>query len=290
MATRTELIEATVATAGAQIMRYWNWPPNGVGTPYNDWIDWANMPDDFAGCDWNQTQVDAVAELCHKVGIAVGMDYGCIGSGATTSDMEGVYENYYRYSTLCTRRSRNDYTQVGWFNLLKDQFNLNRPVQYRVTQHSIVGDGWQETVLAPPHILREYHMNYGGEGPGSDTWYTLDGLPLGGIDEEYALINIHPACALGSWLSGGYEPPSFPYRYFDRDATGDNAVFNAGHYLQFLPSITVTCTSTTGGKIEFRGLSTENSHLFTRGDELSTGINIYNGHVYLYQGGSIKFH
>ena len=59
--------------------------------PYSDTYDWPNMIDD---CIWNQTlslwedhnhnpltvtqaQIDAVAELSHEIGVAVGMDYGC---------------------------------------------------------------------------------------------------------------------------------------------------------------------------------------------------------------------
>jgi len=51
-----------VATAGAQIMRYWAWPPYGVGSPYNDTYDWRNMPDVFTGCTWPAAQVNAVLE------------------------------------------------------------------------------------------------------------------------------------------------------------------------------------------------------------------------------------
>lgn len=38
------MIVGCVATAGAQIMRYWYWPPYGSGSPYNDYYDWPNMP------------------------------------------------------------------------------------------------------------------------------------------------------------------------------------------------------------------------------------------------------
>jgi hypothetical protein len=308
-----------VATAGAQIMRHWCWPPFGSANNSYTWdgddscngpvgggmlsviiqdiYDWANMANEY---DWDAGQsrwedengdpltaahLDAVQELCYEVGVAVEMDYGVCGSGVPTSSMIGVYENHYRYSTNCVRRNRNSYTAVDWFERMKSQFNANRPIQYRVEGHSIVADGWQETGAGP---LREYHMNYGW-ADGNTTWWTLDALLFGGVDEEYMLENIYPDCALGSSLSGTYSTPSFPYRYFNRDATGASAVFNTGHRLQFLPGITVRCTSTTGGRIEFKGSSSSNSHLFSRGD-LSKGMRIRSGHVYLFQNGSIKFH
>jgi len=284
-----------VATAGAQIMRYWNWPPYGEESPYSDTYDWSNMPDRLTGTS-SAAQVNAVAELCHEVGIAVDMDYGCDGSGAHTShwfytDMEDAYEDHFRYSTDIEPEDRDAYSAVGWFSTMKKQFNLNRPVHYRVIEHSLVADGWREIGSTP---IRQYHMNYGWGMIGNCTtgcnaWYTLDALHLGGKDEELTLVKIKPAPSMGSWLSGSKSPPSFPYRYFDRDATGHDATFDAGHYLQFLPGITVKCTSPDGGKIQFIGWSTDNTYLFTRGDQ-SKGIRIHSGHINLYNQGSIKFH
>ncbi|RZN39858.1 MAG: hypothetical protein EFT35_03420, partial [Methanophagales archaeon ANME-1-THS] len=279
-----------VATAGAQIMRYWNWPPYGVGSPYNDPYDWHNMPDQLTGCTWPWVQVGAVAELCHEVGVAVGMNYGCTGSSADTYDMEGVYENNYRYSTACVKRDRSAYTNVSWFNRIKAQLDLNRPVHYRIYEHSIVGDGWRERIVSG-QTVREYHMNYGWSNVSYNTWYVLDGLyyPAGGsINDEYMLENIYPAVALGNSIAGTYSLQSFPYHYFDQDATGNSATFEAGQYLQFLPNVEVTCTSTTGGSIRFLGTSSYNTRLFTRGDP-SKGIRIYNGAVKLNKDGSIKF-
>lgn len=282
-ATCAHTLVGCVATAGAQIMRHWNWPPYGVGTTYNDTYDWPNMLDRATTAS-SAAERAAVAELNHEVGVAVGMNYGCDASGAYTYDMEGVYENQYRYSTAAVRRNRNDYTATGWFDRLKLQFNANRPVQYRLVGHSIVGDGWQEIGATP---TRQYHMNYGWDD-GHNTWWTLDALYLGGIDEEYIIENIYPAQATGSWISGTYAKQSFPYRYFDRDATGYSATFESGQYLQFLPDITVTNTSATGGSFRFEGSGTLNTRLFTRGDT-STGVRIYNGAMKVNQNGSIKF-
>jgi len=203
-------------------------------------------------------------------------------SSASTYDMEGVYEGHYRYSDWCLKRDRDDYPADGiaWFNGMKDQFNWNRPVQYKIPGHSIVADGWQEIGSTP---TRQYHLNW-GHGDGKTTWYTLDAIPGSNIDEEYRLENILPAQFLGYSLSGTYSrDASFPYRYFNIDATG-SATFEAGQNLQFLPRITVT-----GGNIRFVGTSSYNTRLFTRGDT-SGGVRIYNGGIRLYQNGGIKFH
>jgi hypothetical protein len=67
--------------------------------------------------------------------------------------------------------------------------------------------------------------------------------------------------------SGPGQPrvPSFPWRYFDRGAAGDSAVFDAGQGLQFLPGIAAICASTTGGSIKIYGAPSLETGLFTRG-------------------------
>ena len=131
----------------------------------------------------------------------------------------------------------------------------------------------------------------GGTGKfpdGNNTGYTLDALRLGDRRKEKMLESIYPAQALGHSLSGTYARKSFPYRYFDRDATGDSTTFEAGQNLQFLPDITVTCTSATGNSIRFEGSSSQNTRLFTRGDR-TKGIRIYDGSVKLNRYGSVQF-
>jgi hypothetical protein len=275
-------IVGCVATAGAQIMHYWNWPPYGYGTGYNDPYDWPNMPD-AATTSSPQAVIDALAELNHEVGVAVNMSYGCSGSGAYTYDMVGVYENHYRYSTDCHTSSRPNYSADTWFAMLQTQFNQNRPVQYRIPGHSIVGDGWQ--IIGDD--LKMYHMNYGWGG-GSNAWYTLDALLGGNPGEEYIVEKIVPVHAMDNWVSGTYTKPAFPYRYFDKDALGSGATFSSGQFLQFLPEIVLSGISPTL-PVRFNGSSGNNTRLFTAGD-ITRGIRIYNGAIELTNFGSIKLY
>ena len=270
-----------VATAGAQIMKYWNWPPYGVGTGYNDTYDWPNMLDNTTTSSTAAEQA-AVAELNHEIGIAVAMDYGCDESGAVTADMVGVYENHYRYQTVCGFIYRSTFGAETWFDLIKGQINVNRPIQYRVPGHSIVCDGWQE--FGSP-LVRQYHMNYGWANSAS-TWYTLDALHLGNPAGEYMIVNIVPVYALGSSISGTYGTLSFPYRYFDRDATGSSATFNSGQFIQILPDLTVTGTGTST-YVRFYGSAGQYTRIYSQGDP-NDGITITGGALRLRNGGSIK--
>jgi hypothetical protein len=313
-----------VATAAAQIMNYWSWPPSGVGShayawpgdescggyacgktlhaTFGDAYDWPHMADQYLadgaggwqdenGDPLTWARIDAVAELNYEVGVAVGMNYGADISGVSPTPMEAVYEGHFRYAGDIVERDRLDYGAVEWFNRLKDQFDAKRPVQYTVLGHSMVADGWRETGSTP---MRQIHLNPGW-GPdavcGGYTcrlWYTLDALMVGEPGHETMLENIYPAPALGAWLSGRYPSPEFAYRYFDRDAMGHDARFDAGQYLQFLPGVTVRSTGPSGGRISFDGLRTANTYLFTRGDR-STGIRIYSGQIHLLENGAFTF-
>ncbi len=289
-----------VATAAAQIMHYWNWPPYGAPVPlFNDRYDWANMPDRI----WTtspQAEIDAVAELNAEAAAALFMDFGCAISWALYSDIAPIYRDRFRYSGNAWRRPRSNYgfpfTPEHWFALIKTELNLNRPLQYQIKDHSIVCDGWQE-IGDPP--LRQYHMNYGWSWEceftdGCNTWYTLDNLHQipghgGDIYDESIVTNIYPAQSLGSTLTGTYETnESFPYYYFDQDATGHSASFQSGQFLQFLEGIIVTNTSTSGGTFRFEGDLFGSTVLFTGGDT-SRGIKIDSGQIVLSQNGAIRF-
>ena len=62
--TEPHCVVGCVATAAAQIMRHWHWPPRGVGSGWDDSYDWINMPDEVTGSS-PSAQINAVSELCY---------------------------------------------------------------------------------------------------------------------------------------------------------------------------------------------------------------------------------
>jgi hypothetical protein len=308
-----------VATAGAQIMRYWAWPPEGKGhhgdVYYDDPYDWANMLDQYVWDDVNglaydgsgnpctQAQIDAVAEICREAGRAAGTSYGCDNSDAWCGDkplgkdMEDAYIDHFRYSDNVTFDWRALESTDSWFNKIQNSLNKNRPLQYCISdpKHSMVCDGWRIDGQT-----RRVHLKNWWKDTASDTWYSISDLP----GAEGIIRGIRPAPSLGSRLENVVYPATLPTipgifeiempfaRYFDRDCTGDNVTFEAGHYhLQFLPGVTVKCT---GEYIRFEGTSSDNTRLLSiKGTETGgrvAGIRIYDGGIRLYQNGSIKFH
>jgi len=302
-----------VATAGAQIMRYWSWPPYGEGSfdgvSFSDSYNWTKManryvyapihPSHFIDENGNpvtQSQLNAVAELCHEIGVADQMNYGCDVSIGSTPGMKDVYADYFRYVRgNVSRRSR--YSQANWFNMIKQEINANRPVHYRMVtpggnEHSVVADGWQEV-----GNIQQLHINYGHDDSDSH-WYTTDRLDSmdrndndgnSRLDDQVIVTWVRPVTYLGRKLASIMYPKDtkFPYRYFDQDATGSATVFASGQYLQFLQNISVAADPQPGNYIYFIG-EDETTRLFTRGDP-SKGIRIDKGRIKLINGGSIRF-
>ena len=201
-----------VATAAAQVMRYHNWPPNGIGdhsytwdgdqscggdvgggelyADFSDSYDWANMPNNCSG-GCTTAEQDALSELCYEVGVAFNMDYGRCGSGAYTGAAAAVMPTYFDYASGIQEKDRSDYTAQTWFNMIALEINEGRPMLYTLIMpgagHAIVCDGWRDSPQ------NEYHMNYGWGGS-YNGWYAIDNL-YGTVDPMYESLvkGIEPA-------------------------------------------------------------------------------------------------
>ena len=274
------------ATAGAQVLRHWCWPPYGEnGYPYTDIYEWWNMPNTIDETS-PSAQIYATAELNYEVGIAGNQAY-CVSNCATAGhieDMRPGYINHFRYNPGSSVPYRVNYTATGWFSLIQQQLNQNRPMTYGIPGHAIACDGWQ-IIYNPPIYIRQYHMNWGWEDTGRDIWYTLDSFSDPSI--EHLLADHIPTTAIGSTVvSGTYPRNAFPYRYFDRDATaGLSTTFASGNYLQFLNGIRLRAA----GYIRIESSTTYDTRLFSSGTP-STGIRLSSGTMTLNSGGSIKLY
>lgn len=291
-----------VALSAAQIMHYYSWPPYGADFPYDDPYQWTYMPNAIDGTS-PAHEINAVANLCREVGAAVDMNYchdGC-GSGAYATDMEDAFENHFRYHPDGWRTDRSDY-QYGWdwYNAIRGQINLNMPIQYWIVEeiaHTFVCDGWRIFL-----DMRQYHMNLGWAGgqpagtqcwediDNTNMWYTMDTLPCIEHDQDYMLVHIVPAVALFDVVSGTIpKDPSFRYRYFNVDCFGNNATFEPGQWLQFLPGIVVTGNTGSYLSIQSTAAIGSESLLFSRGD-LSKGVSLTGAELILYDGGAVTLH
>lgn len=217
-----------VATAMAQIMKFWNAPSQGTGshsyfhdtygqqsanfgtTTYN----WSAMPNSLSGSN------SAIATLMYHCGVAVDMDYGPQGSGAyvissgapTVQTSEYALKNYFSYDPATLRGvARSSYTSANWVNLLKTELNAGRPILHTGHSseggHAFVCDGYDNNDY--------FHFNWGwgGQSDGYFLNYALNpgSLGTGGGSGGYnskqqVLIGIKPLSGGGG--GGGSNPTS----------------------------------------------------------------------------------
>ncbi len=171
-----------VATAMAQIMKFWEWPITGTGDhSYNSSLygeqyanfgattyDWANMIDYYGG-GATQAEKEAVATLMYHCGVSVDMEFEHSGSGAFSGDVPGAINNYFSYSDHATFVSKgSNYDE--WISLLKSNLDQRIPLYYSGQGtdggHAFVCDGYDEDGL--------FHFNFGWGGS-SNSFLLIDG-------------------------------------------------------------------------------------------------------------------
>ena len=204
-----------VATAMAQIMRYWNYPIFRAGkkTQY----DWCNMPDSlnqyftpFYSPNPNYAkQRNSIARLMADCGDAADMHYCCHGvpfqcgcqSFAWPVKARDALADSFQYSSNAVHRLRSSYlTQPQtWKNFLIQDLQNGRPLiyagasyatgGYEQSGHAFVCDGYKEGTDL-------FHFNWGWNGSYYDTWCALDAIIIDNCNYnhlERAVFNIYPS-------------------------------------------------------------------------------------------------
>ncbi|PID31208.1 MAG: hypothetical protein CR982_00075 [Candidatus Cloacimonadota bacterium] len=187
-----QAVVGCVATAMAQILRYWNFPNHGIGSKtYTDYqgcgqtlsanfgdatYDWSKMPLMLTNGNSDEEK-HHVAQICYHLGVSVSMMYGTAasgGSGAYSWDVPGALENYFNFNSSISFKEKSYYSNSEWISKLKNELNEDRPLYYsgygEVGGHAFVCDGYQPT--------DHFHFNWGWSGQ-NDGYYYLDNLAPG---------------------------------------------------------------------------------------------------------------
>lgn len=195
-----------VATAMAQVMKYWEWPTRGNGSHsyscwpygtqsanfYNAYYHWYDMPNTNPSSS-NQS----IAKLMYHCGVSVEMDYGIDGSGAVIEDCVDALKDYFRYSTSVCYVEKGNYTDSQWRSLLKTELDNNRPIIYGGQGsnggHAFVCDGYNNS--------NYFHFNWGWEG-NYDNYFSLSALSPDSYNysnNQVAVIGIEPNSSYGGY-------------------------------------------------------------------------------------------
>lgn len=213
-----KVVTGCVATAMAQVMKYWNYPEKGSGFhSYNHsqngtlsanfgstTYQWSAMPNQISSSN------SAIATLMYHCGIAVEMNYNvasqggsgamtiCSGYTGCTASAETALKTFFGYKSSLLGVHKSNYTNENWINLLKTELNARRPIVYagRGSEggHCFVCDGYDAN--------NYFHFNWGWSGH-NDGYYSLSALVPGSggagggsyafTDAQRAIIGVEPA-------------------------------------------------------------------------------------------------
>ncbi len=174
-------VTGCVATAMAQIMRYWAYPSVGLSSSsYTDatsqgyqenygvlaaYYDtshyvYSAMPIRLGGDNAE------VAKLMYDCGVSVEMDYSPSGSGANVMgyppSAQNSYVQYFGYDgSTINGAMYKSYTEANWIALLENELNNARPMQFQGFDVSAGGHSW---VCDGYDATDEMHMNWGWGG------------------------------------------------------------------------------------------------------------------------------
>lgn len=183
-----------VAVAGAQVMKYWQYPAQGndeafaaetIGTGSTaltaratntgDAIDWVNMADYYdrsTSTDYSVAANKAVADLVYNVGRASDMSYSTGGSGTTARALGAALIKNFGYDAAISVENRVNYTDEAWETKVYNELRAGRPIIYSGVSdkeggHCFVCDGYDAT-------NDTYHFNWGWRGA-FDGYFALTG-------------------------------------------------------------------------------------------------------------------
>ena len=199
------VVTGCVATAMAQLIRYWQFPTRGIGSHSYNHPTYGTQSADFGNTTYNYSlmplslngscstaQINEVAKLMYHCGVSVNMDYGLAslgGSGASTQDAANAFNTYFGYSG-CQYENKSNYTNYQWTNKLKTELNNGRPVLYNGSGsggHAFICDGYT--------VDDYFHFNFGWSGS-YNGYFTLDDITPGSYNFNYTqggIFNISAA-------------------------------------------------------------------------------------------------
>ena len=233
-----------VATAMAQIMKYWNYPTTGTGSfTYVDntangysnnygiqssnfaahTYQWSQMPNILDGTE-PAVQDTAVDLLMYDCAVSVGMDFGDDlqnGSGANgLIDEEIIYGDSFSSQYAFVKYFSYDadtilgvfdslYTPSAWTALIEHDLNMGRPVLYEGNDTAQGGHAW---VCDGYDASDKLHMNWGWSGQ-DNGYFAINNLTTSGnfnpIFQDDALIGILPKRSHPAGISTVAQASSF---------------------------------------------------------------------------------
>lgn len=249
-------VTGCVATAMAQVMKYWDYPSTGSGfhsynhSTYgtlsasfgNTTYQWSSMPNNVNSSN------NSVATLMYHCGVSVDMDYSPQVSGAYVITAQSPVQHcseyalktYFGYDPSLHGEERYNYNDTQWGNLLKTELDASRPIIYAGFGsgggHCFVCDGYDNSGF--------FHFNWGWGGA-YDGYFSMNALNpsgtgtgggTGGYNSGHqVLIGIKPPGGGGGGGNDTYDlalynyvTPSASTIYYGQSFTVSSNILNQG--------------------------------------------------------------
>jgi hypothetical protein len=207
-----------VATAMAQLMRYYQYPTTGVGyTAFTRY--WDNNPDTYylhggngAGGPyvWSNmplvptstptpTQCQAIGALVADAGATVNMSYTSTGSSSSLYDGKNALLGTFQFASARYGYNNNNSIGAGLVGMINPNLDARYPVMLSiygagVGGHAVLADGYGYNASTLYH-----HLNLGWSGVNT-AWYAL---PI--VDTGIGTFNEVDGCAYNTYTNGSGE-------------------------------------------------------------------------------------
>ena len=176
-----------VATAGAQLMRYHEWPDASTSVPQNTFYctvggvgtnltlfggtyAWQSMPF-VPDSTTSDAQRDAISKLTCDLGVAVHMRYSSSSSDTQTPVLAATFTNLFGYASACVVSDYESGIDAQFPNAALANLDAGFPVAISIKGssggHAVVADGYGFS-----GSLLYVHLNMGWSG-NDDVWYNL---------------------------------------------------------------------------------------------------------------------
>ena len=226
-----------MATAMAQVMRYYEYPAvpigvheftidvagvrgqaarsrggDGLGGPYN-WSEMVLRPESNCAA-LTEAQREAIGALCYDAGVAVGMNYKPMGSGAFMADAKDALVSTFQFENAVMGYNFGFDIHAGMNDMINTNLDAGAPVILAILNvydvnaaHAVVCDGYGYDSSTLYH-----HLNMGWQGI-DDVWYNLPDID--GARGYYTIVfgciyNMFPS-GKGEIISGRVlDPDGFP--------------------------------------------------------------------------------
>lgn len=178
-----------VATAMAQVMKYYEYPSQGTGTgcysldgggtytqaAISGTYDWSKMKTKYMS-GYSDSEAKAVATLMRDCGYSVNMQYSTEGSGTSDAYIPSALVYNFSYDSLAVNYIYRDFTTDDeWYSAIYTELSAKRPVIFSGQSED---EGGHCFVLDGVDTDGKVHVNWGWGGQ-QDGFYDMDAFKKG---------------------------------------------------------------------------------------------------------------